>query len=148
MNSSIFVFGSNLAGRHGAGAAYTARKYHGAVYGEGEGRTGNAYAIPTLDAQFCKLQLRRIHAAVHDFTDYALAHPELTFFVTRIGCGLAGFTDGEIAPMFKQVPGNCSLPIEWKPYLDDNVTAYVTFYAWDDAEQKLRPPSVDHMPDR
>jgi hypothetical protein len=147
VTQSIFVFGSNLAGRHGAGAARTARMFHGAVYGDGEGRTGNAYAIPTLDGQFCKLQPRRIHTAVNDFVDYAKAHPELDFFVTRIGCGLAGFTDAEIAPMFKDVPVNCQMPIEWKPYFDEHVSAHLTFYAWDPNETSgLRPPSVDHMP--
>lgn len=126
--TSIFVFGSNLAGRHGAGAASFARRFFGAVYGEGEGRTGNAYAIPTLDGNFGKLQLYRIHRAVHEFIDYATAHPELTFYVTRVGCGLAGFDDSVIAPMFKQVPSNCQMPIEWKPYLDDDVAHRVTFY--------------------
>lgn len=130
MNPSIFVFGSNLAGRHGAGAAKTARLQHGAVYGEGEGRTGDAYAIPTLDGRLNKLQLHRIHRAVHDFIDYAKAHPELDFFVTRIGCGLAGFTDSEIAPMFKDVPSNCTLAIEWKPFLDDDVCERIKFYKW------------------
>ena len=145
--NQIFVFGSNLAGRHGAGAARTARLFHGAVYGEGEGRTGNAYAIPTLDANFGKLQLYRIHAAVNEFVEYAVAHPELTFFVTRIGCGLAGFPDSLIAPMFKNVPSNCMMAIEWKPYLDDNVA--VTFYIWDERteEVQIRPPSIHHVPE-
>lgn len=126
--TTIFVFGSNLAGRHGAGAARHARLEHGAVYGEGEGRTGNAYAIPTLDGNLGKLQLHRIHRAVHEFIDYATAHPELTFLVTRVGCGLAGFADSTIAPMFKHVPDNCIMPTDWKPFLDDDVISRVKWH--------------------
>lgn len=121
--TSIFVFGSNLAGRHGAGAALTARLYHGAVYGHGIGRTGNAYAIPTKDGRpgtpnlrdpAATLPLNQIAIYVQDFLKYAHANPNLTFDVTRIGCGLAGYTDSQIAPLFKGAPNNCNLPEGWK----------------------------------
>lgn len=138
MNPSIFVFGSNLAGRHGAGAARTARLEHGAQYGIGEGRTGNSYAIPTLDGRLQKLQLSRIEQAVDDFIDYTWRNEKLNFFVTRIGCGLAGFKDSEIAPMFRRASPNCILPIEWKPYLDDDVCAQVSFHRWDEEQQQAR----------
>lgn len=109
----IFVFGSNLAGRHGKGAALDARNKYGAVYGVGEGRTGNAYAIPTKDGRLKILPLVRIEGSVQKFLDYANSNPELKFVVTRIGCGLAGYKDSDIAPMFKSAPQNCSLPDGW-----------------------------------
>lgn len=121
----IFVFGSNLAGRHGAGAAKAARWEFGAVYGRGVGRTGNAYGIPTKDGRNGadlkdprqKLSLDAIRQHVDDFIAYATEHPELKFFVTRVGCGLAGHLDEEIGPLFAAAPGNCSLPSDWKPYI-------------------------------
>lgn len=115
----IFVFGSNLAGRHGKGAALHARKVHGAVYGVGVGPTGSAYAIPTKDERIKTLPLERIEIHVADFLNYAKDHPELTFLVTRIGCGLAGYKDHQIAPMFRYTPENCILPNEWKRILVD-----------------------------
>lgn len=109
----IFVFGSNLAGRHGKGAARAARYDWGAEYGVGEGPTGNAYAIPTKDYNIKTLQLSVIALHVHKFIAYAKAHPELEFYVTKIGCGLAGYTEDQIAPMFKEAPKNCRLPEGW-----------------------------------
>lgn len=112
----IFVFGSNLAGRHGKGAALTAKVTYGAQYGVGVGRTGNAYAIPTKDASLKTLPLKTIQTYVSQFIDYAKAHPELQFYVTRVGCGLAGYTDAQIAPMFKGAPENAPLPKGWNEY--------------------------------
>lgn len=109
----IFVFGSNLAGRHGKGAALFAREYHGAEYGVGAGRTGNSYAIPTKDYNIKTLPLELIKGYVDDFIEYAKANPDLKFAVTRIGCGYAGYTDHQISPMFERVPDNCILPEEW-----------------------------------
>lgn len=111
---SIFVFGSNLAGRHGAGAALAAARWHGARYGQGEGRTGNAYAIPTKGRALQVLSLVAIKAAVDRFKDYAAANPDLSFTVTRIGCGLAGHRDDDVAPFFSDAPGNCDLPYLWQ----------------------------------
>jgi len=113
---SIFVFGSNLAGRHGKGATLTALLKHGAFYGQGHGRQGNSYAIPTKDIRIQTLPLPAIHLYVGIFIDYAKKHPELTFNVTRIGCGLAGYTDGDIAPMFEDAPDNCILPYGWREW--------------------------------
>jgi hypothetical protein len=112
----IFVFGSNLAGRHGAGAALFARQNHGAIYGQGIGRQGNSYAIPTKDFSIHTLPLNHIRDYVNEFLQYARANPELQFQVTRIGCGLAGYTDSDIAPMFKGAPANCHLPEGWRNY--------------------------------
>lgn len=110
---NIFVFGSNLAGRHGKGAALFARTYCGAQYGIGVGRTGNAYAIPTKDEKLRTIPLYIIEQHVQDFLAYAREHPELTFTITRIGCGLAGYTDSQIAPMFAGAPSNCDFPEGW-----------------------------------
>lgn len=113
----IFVFGSNLAGRHGKGAALYARTHHGAEYGVGRGRTGNAYAIPTKGYHLEVLDLDYIKTEVQWFMIYARHYPELTFQLTRIGCGLAGYKDSQIAPMFKGVTNNVLIPIEWRIYL-------------------------------
>jgi hypothetical protein len=110
----IFVFGSNLAGMHGAGSAWHARKNHGAQMGVGVGRTGDSYAIPTKDREIQTLPLKAIEPFVADFKLYAAMHPELEFEVVRIGCGLAGFTDAQIAPMFVDAPANCLLPAGWR----------------------------------
>lgn len=113
----VFVFGSNYAGRHGAGAALYARNHYGARYGVGKGRQGNAYAIPTKDGYLRSLPLNVIEHHVLEFIQYAIANPGIEFLVTRVGCGLAGYKDNDIAPMFKKVPDNCMLPVEWKPYV-------------------------------
>ena len=113
----IFVFGSNLSGRHGKGAALAARLQHGAIYGKGVGRQGNSYAIPTKDFNIQTLPLEVIQTHVSTFLEYARNHPGLTFNVSRVGCGLAGYTNEEIAPMFKGAPANCHFAPEWEPFL-------------------------------
>lgn len=110
----VFVFGSNLAGRHGKGAALCALKEHGAVYGEGVGRQGNSYAIPTKDERIKTLPLDVIAKYVRGFMVYAVLVPEVEFNVTKIGCGLAGYNEDQIAPMFKNAPVNCILPEGWR----------------------------------
>jgi len=114
--SMIFVFGSNLAGRHGKGAALEARKHYGAVYGVGRGPTGRAYAIPTKDADLRTLPLMHIEREVKEFLEYARSQ-DIPFLVTRIGCGLAGYTDAQIAPMFNGAPQNCFFDKAWDDYL-------------------------------
>jgi len=113
----IFVFGSNEAGRHGKGAALHAKQHYGAEYGVGAGRTGDAYAIPTKDGKLKTLPLTKIHEYVGEFLVYAADHPELTFKVTAIGTGLAGYAHEDIAPMFAHAPANCQLPEEWQAML-------------------------------
>ena len=110
----VFVFGSNLAGRHGAGAARFAQAWRGAVAGQGIGPHGMSYAIPTKDASLKTLPLDHIHQSVTDFLVYAEAHLKLKFQVTRIGCGLAGYTDDVVAPLFFDAPDNCYLPGVWE----------------------------------
>ena len=113
----IFVFGSNEAGRHGKGAALTARFSHSAIYGQGYGRQGNSFAIPTKDHQLRTLPLDRIQDYVDKFFAYARVNDKEQFNVTRIGCGFAGYKDEDIAPMFKDAPQNCLLPDQWKELL-------------------------------
>ena len=91
----VFVFGSNLAGMHGGGAARVAFRQFGAVMGCGVGLRGHSYAIPTMQGG-----VETIKPYVDDFIAFAKSHPELFFYVTRIGCGIAGFKDKEIAPLF------------------------------------------------
>jgi hypothetical protein len=112
--SEIFVFGSNLAGRHGKGAALFARKNHGAIYGQGEGRQGNSYGIATKNKHLQSRTLDSILFSVKVFLHYAKMNDDLTFQVTKIGCGLAGFKEEDIAPMFKGAPANCELPEGWR----------------------------------
>jgi hypothetical protein len=111
-SNEIFVFGSNLEGMHGGGAARVAVMKFGAVMGQGVGLQGQSYAIPTMQGG-----VETIRPYVDEFINFAKGHPELTFLVTRIGCGIAGFDDKEIAPLFIgaiHVP-NIHLPLSfWK----------------------------------
>lgn len=116
MNKKIFVFGSNLAGRHGKGAALTAFRNHGAIYGQGVGLQGDSYAIPTKDEQINTLPLNKIQRYVDQFIRFAKLNPDMKFEVTRVGCGLAGYEDSDIAPMFNDAPHNCILPVGWRNY--------------------------------
>lgn len=121
-NSEIFVFGSNLAGIHGAGAAKVAKEKFGAALGVGEGPYGMSYAIPTKDANIESRTLDEILTSVLEFTIFTRKNPGLKFFVTGIGCGLAGYKNEDVAPMFKFCnPDNCSFPDAWMPYLEFSV---------------------------
>lgn len=115
--SRVFVFGSNLAGRHGAGAAKDAVRYWGAQRGVGHGPTGYAYAIPTKDANLRSLPISTIGAFVKTFLRYAASRPDLEFLITKVGCGLAGYTVQEIAPFFLRATSNCKLPSQFQKIL-------------------------------
>ncbi len=106
-DNEVFVFGSNLEGMHGGGAARIAHKSFGAVWGQGVGLQGQSYGIPTMHGG-----VETIAPYVDEFIEFAKAHRELHFYVTRIGCGIAGFKDEEIAPLFTKAIGmeNVSLP--------------------------------------
>lgn len=114
----VFVFGSNLAGRHGAGAAKQALKM-GAEYGKGVGLAGQTYAIPTKDEDLNTLSVFEIGAYVDEFTSFAKSRPSITFLVTKIGCGLAGYEPEQIAPLFDKAGKlhNVVLPIEFASIL-------------------------------
>lgn len=94
-DNEIFVFGSNIHGMHGGGAAWYAHKNFGAEWGVGEGLTGRTYALPTMEGD------ASLKKAVGNFMVCARQHPELTFLVTAVGCGIAGYTPQEVAPLFK-----------------------------------------------
>lgn len=110
MDDEVFVFGSNLAGIHGKGAALHARQYYGAKYGQGRGMTGSAYALPTKATPRETLPLTAIKEYIDEFIDFAKAHPEKRFAITRVGCGLAGYNwTFEIRPLFpNKLPDNCT----------------------------------------
>ena len=108
--NEIFVFGSNLEGMHGGGAALTAYKKFGAVWGQGVGLQGQSYAIPTMQGG-----VETIKPYVDEFIDFARKHSDLRFLVTPIGCGIAGFKPSQIAPLFKEAKNifNIYLPKEF-----------------------------------
>lgn len=113
--NEVFVFGSNLEGHHGGGAARTALKLFGAIYGQGVGLQGQSYAIPTMQGG-----IETIQPYVEDFVQFAEKNQHLFFYVTRIGCGIAGFRDEEIAPLFANALflNNVCLPKSFVDYLD------------------------------
>ncbi len=115
--NEVFVFGSNLAGRHGKGAALLARRKFGAREGQGTGLMGQAYGIATKGWKLDVLSLREIQIQVERFLRVALAHPEKRFLVTEIGCGLAGYTPREIAPFFRERQANVLLPARFSNLL-------------------------------
>ena len=113
--NEIFVFGSNIHGRHGGGAARAAYEKFGAEWGVGEGLTGRCYALPTMEGG-----VDYIAGKVQSFLACAEAHPELKFYVTKIGCGIAGFRAEEIGPLFKDAMQmeNVILPQEFVEKID------------------------------
>jgi hypothetical protein len=117
----VFVFGSNLAGRHGKGAALTALRF-GAIRGVPMGPAGNTYAIATKDQSLQTLPLWIIEQQVRVFRAYATLNPGTRFLVTAIGCGLAGLKPQDVAPMFRDCPRNISLPLEFVNVLDEDAS--------------------------
>lgn len=115
----VFVFGSNLAGQHGAGAVAHAESQWGAVRGQGEGLHGQSYAIPTKTAAFHTMPIRLIMTHLETFKEFASARLDLKFKVTRIGCGISGFDDLDIAPLFIGAPDNCLFDTSWYQTIGD-----------------------------
>lgn len=111
--TDVFVFGSNRAGRHGKGAALFARQHHGAIYGQGEGLQGNSYAIPTKGHRLEVLTLTDIGQGIFAFKRFAASRPDLTFNVTPVGCGLAGYSQHVMRHLFEPLPPNCRFSPEW-----------------------------------
>jgi hypothetical protein len=126
--NTIFVFGSNLGGRHGKGAALTARLQHKAQWGVASGLTGNSYALPTCGFRFEPLALDEIQEHVGNFQRVANMNQEnMIFQVTRIGCGLAYYQDHHIAPMFQSSPDNCYFDEKWAQWLGKEANYWGTF---------------------
>lgn len=100
----VFVFGSNANGLHGGGAARIAHERFGAVWGEGHGHHGQSYAIDTMSG------LEVLAAEARTFVAYASKHPELTFLLTPVGCGIAGYSPEQVAPLFASLPENVTVP--------------------------------------
>lgn len=113
----VFVFGSNLAGIHGAGAAKVAHEKYGALWGKGFGLYGMTYAIPTKGVMLGVLPLHFIKDYVDKFVSDSAYFEDRQYFVTRVGCGLAGYKDEQIAPLFKGAK-NCSFAEEWRQFLE------------------------------
>lgn len=121
--NEVFVFGSNLAGRHGLGAALTAFRYYGAVYGQGRGLAGQSYALPTKDEGLCRLTLGEIREEIGHFLLFARHLPLRRFLVTKLGTGAAGYSAKQMAEEFKaaayeaglgkELPSNVCLPEEF-----------------------------------
>lgn len=127
-HQECFVFGSNESGAHGAGAALEAYRKYGARYGFSYGHWGESFAIPTKDQSIARsLDLTQIRMYVDGFIAYAMGRPEIKFKVTRIGCGLAGLEDRDIAPMFRFAPSNCFFDEAWKPWMQKNTNYWGTF---------------------
>jgi hypothetical protein len=120
--NEVFVFGSNANGHHGGGAARCALDYFHAEWGKAEGMTGQCYAIPTLDKNMYKVDPFELLQSLRIFIRYAITHPEKVFLVTKIGCGIAGWTECGVARLLyiafrseglKRVPKNIILPREF-----------------------------------
>lgn len=128
MAKIVFVFGSNEAGVHGAGAAKTAYEKHGARWGKSYGHHGDSFAIPTKNEEIETIpDMDRIAGYIKGFLAYAAGHRKLTFKVTRIGCGLAGLKDEDIAYLFAGAGKNVSFDSAWMPYLGDEYAYWGTF---------------------
>ena len=116
-STAVYVFGSNLAGRHSEAEALMALREHGAIYGRAVGPQGRSYAIPVRDEQGKLLPIVIITRYVQAFLRFAETHRALSFEVTRIGCGRDAHRDEVIAPLFASAPKNCHLPPGWSRYL-------------------------------
>lgn len=120
----VFVFGSNLQGIHGKGAALVARQAFGAMWGVGAGLAGRSYAIPTKYSPSRGMDYREVCAYVQGFKKVAAYRGRedgQKYWLTRVGCGLAGFTDEEMASAFLGAPENCHMPRDWEKFLSNGV---------------------------
>jgi hypothetical protein len=126
-DSMIFTFGSNMSGFHGAGAARIAELHYGAKRGVGEGLVGQSYAIPTKNHRIETLSLPVIKIAIDKFVSFAKKNSKLQFKVTQIGCGLAGYSPEDIAPLFAEASSNCFFDTKWKPFLGEEKNYWGTF---------------------
>lgn len=115
---TVFVFGSNLAGTHAGGAAKTALLHFGAMKGVGRGWSGQSYAIPTMNEHLQQMPLSQIQHYIEDFKIYTKNHSKIKYFITSVGCGVAGYKVEEIAPMFKGISKNVIFPVSFRPFVE------------------------------
>lgn len=115
---TVFVFGSNLAGTHAGGAAKIALLHFGAMKGAGRGWAGQSYAIPTMNEHLQQMPLSQIASYIDDFKIYTKNHPKMKYFITAVGCGVAGYKVEEIAPMFKGISHNVIFPSSFRPFVE------------------------------
>ncbi|WP_296280119.1 hypothetical protein [uncultured Acinetobacter sp.] len=115
---TVFVFGSNMAGTHQGGAAKTAHLHFGAMKGVGRGWSGQSFAIPTMNEHLQQMPLSQIQHYIDDFKIYTKNHPKLKYFITSVGCGVAGYKVEEIAPMFKGISHNVIFPQSFRPFVE------------------------------
>ncbi|WP_445115547.1 A1S_2505 family phage non-structural protein [Acinetobacter sp. WZC-1] len=115
---SVFVFGSNLAGTHAGGAAKTALLHFGAIKGAGRGWAGQSFAIPTMNEHLQQMPLSHIQHYIDDFKIYVKNHPKTRFFITAVGCGVAGYKVEEIAPMFRGIAHNVIFPASFHAFVE------------------------------
>lgn len=130
ISTMVFVFGSNEAGIHGAGAARYALHEKGAVWGNGRGLQGQSYAIPTkggTSRQLKTLPIERVKTYVDSFIKFANEYRGTNFQVTAIGCGLAGFKNEDIAPLFEKTIYNCYFDEAWRPFMSSDKKFWGTF---------------------
>ncbi len=120
---TVFVFGSNMAGQHDGGAARVAAQHFAAVKGVGRGWAGQSFAIPTLNEHLQQMPLAQIEHYVDDFKIYAKNHPKMKYFLTALGCGIAGYKVSEIAPLFKGIHHNVIFPESFRPYIEEDAVA-------------------------
>ena len=131
----VFVFGSNLAGKHAGGAARTALAHFGAMSGVGRGWSGQSFAIPTMNEHLQQMPLSQIQHYIDDFKIYAKNHPKITYFITSLGCGVAGYKVEEIAPMFKGIAKNVIFPASFRPFVEKplpKLTSHFVHTVFDD----------------
>jgi hypothetical protein len=119
----VFVFGSDLGGRHTGGDALVALREHRAVYGRGVGLQGRSYAIPVWDEQGKLMPIAVIARYVNAFLRFAEIHREMTFHVSRIGCTRGAYRDDQIAPLFRGALSNCRLPPGWRRIIERHAAA-------------------------
>ena len=117
-DDTIFVFGSNMAGTHQGGAAKTALLHFGATKGVGRGWAGQSFAIPTMNEHLQQMPLSQIQHYIEDFKIYTKNHPKMKYFITAVGCGVAGYKVEEIAPMFKGISRNVIFPVSFRPFVE------------------------------
>lgn len=141
----IFVFGSNLLGVHGAGAALYAKQYRGAKNNIAEGLMGTSYALPTKQTPSLRMSLNELKRHINIFIQFAYDNPKLNFQVTRVGCGLSGFNDIDVIPLFKEAPRNCYLPGVWLRHNNSKLYRVIIAGSRSITDQDLIYQYINHL---